>query len=99
MSLLLQMIIRAYQLMISPWIAPSCRFQPTCSQYALDGLKQSGIKAIPLIIKRIGKCHPFGASGYDPFVDPSVQFAQKTTEQNTQINQSNIKPNRSQING
>ena len=61
------LIIRAYQLVISPILGSNCRFMPTCSEYALESLKAYGlIKGIYLTIKRIGKCHPWGSNGYDP---------------------------------
>ncbi|MEO8116079.1 MAG: membrane protein insertion efficiency factor YidD [Bacteroidota bacterium] len=61
------LIIRIYQLVISPLIGPKCRFTPTCSQYALESLKKYGIfKGSWLAMKRISRCHPLGGSGYDP---------------------------------
>ncbi|PHI20619.1 membrane protein insertion efficiency factor YidD [Lewinellaceae bacterium SD302] len=60
--------IRFYQLAISPMLGPSkCRFQPTCSQYALEAIEEWGVlKGTWLGAKRIARCHPFGKSGYDP---------------------------------
>lgn len=59
--------IRLYQLIISPMLPPSCRFTPTCSQYAIEALRKHGaIKGSWLAIKRILRCHPWGGSGYDP---------------------------------
>ena len=60
--------IRFYQLSISPILGPSkCRFQPTCSQYAIEAIQEWGIlKGTWLGIKRIGKCHPWGPHGHDP---------------------------------
>ncbi|MEL6392360.1 MAG: membrane protein insertion efficiency factor YidD [Bacteroidota bacterium] len=59
--------IRFYQLFISPWLGARCRYQPTCSHYAIEALKEWGaIKGSWLAMKRIGKCHPWGGSGYDP---------------------------------
>ena len=61
------LIIRAYQLVISPMLGSNCRFMPTCSQYTMDSLKEYGlIKGTFLSIKRIVKCHPWGSHGYDP---------------------------------
>ena len=61
------LIIRGYQLVISPILGSNCRFMPTCSEYALESLKTYGlIKGAFLTIKRIGKCHPWGSHGYDP---------------------------------
>lgn len=60
-------LIRAYQLIISPWLGRNCRFSPTCSNYMLEALRTHGlIKGLYLGIKRIFKCHPWGGSGYDP---------------------------------
>ena len=60
-------LIRLYQLLLSPLIGSNCRFQPTCSQYAIDAFKEfSTFKAILISINRIRKCHPWGAYGYDP---------------------------------
>ena len=63
----LVIIIKLYQFIISPLTPPSCRYSPTCSQYALEALKKYGIiKGVSLTFKRIFKCHPWGGSGYDP---------------------------------
>ena len=60
-------LIKIYQLLISPLFPPSCRFIPTCSHYSLEALKKFGIfKGGWLSIKRILRCHPWGGSGYDP---------------------------------
>ncbi len=60
-------LIRLYQLGISPYIGPHCRFTPTCSQYAyLAIMKYGAIKGGFLAVKRILKCHPFHKGGYDP---------------------------------
>lgn len=61
------LLIRFYQICISPFTPASCRFSPTCSHYMLEALKKYGlIKGSWLGIKRIAKCHPWGGSGYDP---------------------------------
>ncbi len=60
-------IIRLYQLVISPWLGPSCRYTPTCSQYGIEALKKYGlIKGGWLTIKRIASCNPWGGHGHDP---------------------------------
>ena len=60
-------IIKIYQKLISPILLPSCRFNPTCSQYSIQSLNKYGLlKGIWLTLKRISKCHPFGGSGHDP---------------------------------
>lgn len=59
--------VRFYQLFISPLTPPSCRFQPTCSTYAIEALRRHGpIKGMYLAIRRLLRCHPWGGSGYDP---------------------------------
>lgn len=56
-----------YRYLISPYLSPSCRYQPTCSQYALDALRKYGfIKGSWLAIRRISRCHPWGGQGCDP---------------------------------
>jgi putative membrane protein insertion efficiency factor len=61
------LLIRIYQQFISPLFPPSCRFQPTCSQYAKDAVEKFGIgKGSWLAIKRILRCHPLHPGGYDP---------------------------------
>jgi putative membrane protein insertion efficiency factor len=63
-------LIRIYQYVISPAIGPKCRYTPTCSQYGIEALKKHGpIKGLWLTIKRIGRCQPWGGSGYDPVPD------------------------------
>jgi putative membrane protein insertion efficiency factor len=60
-------LIKIYQLVISPWLGPSCRYTPTCSQYSLEAFKKYGaIKGGWLSIKRIARCHPWGGHGHDP---------------------------------
>ena len=60
-------LIRGYQLIVSPLLGSNCRFMPTCSVYAMESLKTHGlIKGTFLTVKRIGKCHPWGGHGYDP---------------------------------
>ncbi|MDE7397430.1 MAG: membrane protein insertion efficiency factor YidD [Muribaculum sp.] len=59
--------IRLYQVAVSPFLPPACRFIPTCSQYAIEALRRHGpIKGLWLAVKRILRCHPWGGSGYDP---------------------------------
>ncbi len=67
MRYLLLIPIKCYQLLISPLLGANCRFQPTCSQYAYDCVKDHGLfKGFVLSAKRIGKCHPWHEGGYDP---------------------------------
>lgn len=63
--------VRAYRLVFSPWVGHSCRYQPTCSAYALEALEKHGaFKGTWLAVRRVGRCHPLGGSGYDPVPDP-----------------------------
>lgn len=60
-------LIKLYQLTLSRVMPPSCRFQPTCSQYTSEAITKFGIfKGIGLGIRRIVRCHPFNPGGYDP---------------------------------
>ena len=61
-------LIRFYRLCISPFTQPSCRFYPTCSEYAIYAIQHHGFfKGMHLALKRIFRCHPFEKShGYDP---------------------------------
>ena len=59
--------IKIYKYLISPLIAPSCRYLPTCSEYSIEALKQFGlIKGTFKSVKRILSCHPWGKGGFDP---------------------------------
>lgn len=67
MKKLIISIIKFYRRFISPLKSPSCRFVPTCSEYALLAIEKHGVvKGSFLAIKRLLKCHPFHAGGYDP---------------------------------
>jgi putative membrane protein insertion efficiency factor len=60
-------LVRFYQLAISPMIPPSCRFTPTCSQYAIDAIELHGVsRGSYLAFRRLLRCHPFNRGGYDP---------------------------------
>lgn len=64
---LIALPVRGYRLLFSPWVGFNCRYQPTCSAYALEALERHGpLKGTYLMLRRIGRCHPFGSSGYDP---------------------------------
>ena len=59
--------VRLYQLVVSPLMPPRCRHLPTCSDYAIDALREHGaLRGGWLAARRIARCHPFGTSGYDP---------------------------------
>jgi putative membrane protein insertion efficiency factor len=77
---LLTMLVRFYQLAISPYFPSSCRYNPTCSHYAIDALKTHGpLKGSWLAIKRIGRCHPWSKGGHDP-VPPKQQNTSHISE-------------------
>ncbi|MBI2849093.1 MAG: membrane protein insertion efficiency factor YidD [Chloroflexi bacterium] len=61
------LVIRAYQRFVSSGRPPSCRFVPTCSQYGYEAIGRYGLrKGSWMALKRIGRCHPFNAGGFDP---------------------------------
>ena len=67
LSAVLQLPVWFYRFCISPLLPPSCRFTPTCSEYAIEALRRHGpFKGLWLTIKRLSRCHPWGGSGYDP---------------------------------
>ena len=60
-------LIAAYRVLLSPLLAPSCRFYPTCSAYAAEAIEKHGtLRGTWLALKRISKCHPWHAGGVDP---------------------------------
>jgi uncharacterized protein len=62
--------IRAYRLVGSPWLGRHCRFQPTCSEYALEALERHGAaRGLWLTLRRLARCRPGGGAGYDPVPD------------------------------
>lgn len=61
------LLIRAYQVAISPLLGPVCRFEPSCSRYAITCIENHGVlKGSVLALRRLGRCHPFHPGGYDP---------------------------------
>lgn len=60
-------LVRGYQVVLSPLLPASCRFLPSCSVYAVEALERYGAaKGLMLTIRRLARCHPFCAGGYDP---------------------------------
>lgn len=66
--------IRFYRLALSPMMAPSCRYSPTCSAYAIEAVERHGVTAgLWLSLRRILRCHPWGGCGHDPVPEPAVR--------------------------
>jgi hypothetical protein len=60
-------LIKFYKYAISPYLMPSCRFTPTCSEYGIEALQKHGLaKGLHLTVKRFLSCHPWGRHGHDP---------------------------------
>ena len=60
-------LVKAYRLLLSPWLGSSCRFEPTCSAYSLQALQQHGAASGSyLTLARLARCHPWCAGGSDP---------------------------------
>ncbi len=67
MQKLLITLVKAYRLLLSPWLGSSCRFEPTCSAYSLQALQQHGAGVGSyLTVHRLLRCHPWCAGGHDP---------------------------------
>ena len=67
MQALLLGVVRAYRLLLSPWLGAGCRFEPTCSVYALGALQNHGAAAGSyLVLSRLARCQPWCAGGHDP---------------------------------
>ncbi len=67
MKVLLIGLIKTYKILISPHLPPACRFQPTCSEYAMQAIERFGVlRGGKMAIARILRCHPFHPGGYDP---------------------------------
>ena len=60
-------MIRGYQLLVAPVLPPSCRFYPTCSEYMREAVERHGVvRGVAMGIRRLLRCHPFHAGGFDP---------------------------------
>lgn len=60
-------LVRAYQLALSPFAGGACRFTPSCSDYAIQAIQEHGARrGLGLALRRVGRCHPLGSSGFDP---------------------------------
>jgi putative membrane protein insertion efficiency factor len=64
------LLLRAYQLAVSPFLPPACRFEPSCSRYASEAVERHGVACGGLLaVRRIARCHPWSSAGYDPVPD------------------------------
>jgi putative membrane protein insertion efficiency factor len=67
MRAVLVLLVRGYQVALSPLLPPSCRYFPSCSEYAIEALEKHGaLRGSWLAVRRIARCHPFRPGGYDP---------------------------------
>lgn len=82
---LLILLVRGYQLIISPHFPAGCNFTPSCSAYAIQALRKYGaLKGLILTVHRIGRCHPWGGYGYDPprwFTESKDELPEHTASQ------------------
>jgi putative membrane protein insertion efficiency factor len=75
------LLLRAYKLVISPWLPASCRYVPTCSEYAMEAIDRYGVwRGGWKALRRILRCHPFVEGGYDPVVYKSVADSRRNEE-------------------
>ncbi|ESQ14462.1 MAG TPA: membrane protein insertion efficiency factor YidD [Chromatiaceae bacterium] len=71
MRRLAKLLIRTYQLVVSPFLGNHCRFYPSCSQYAIEAIDRFGtLRGSLLALRRLSRCHPWHAGGFDPVPDP-----------------------------
>ena len=67
----LMLLVRGYSLLVSPFLGHNCRYYPSCSAYTLEAIEKHGsLRGLWLGIKRVGRCHPWHAGGYDPVPEP-----------------------------
>ena len=67
MSAVLRGLIRLYQLVLAPFVGPTCRYLPSCSDYAAEAIERHGARrGVALAARRLLSCHPWGGSGFDP---------------------------------
>jgi putative membrane protein insertion efficiency factor len=65
-------LVIVYQRVVSPWLPNTCRYEPSCSQYAREALEAHGpLRGLWLAVRRVGRCHPLGGHGYDPVPHPT----------------------------
>jgi putative membrane protein insertion efficiency factor len=75
-ALVLRALVRLYQLTLAALFPPSCRFEPSCSYYAMEALRQHGaMRGTVLTVRRVLRCNPWGGMGYDPVPAPRHECA------------------------
>ena len=71
----LMALVQGYRLVLSPWLGSACRFEPTCSAYALGALERHGaLSGSYLTLRRLARCHPWCAGGHDPVPDAAPRL-------------------------
>jgi putative membrane protein insertion efficiency factor len=67
--------VRAYQLVLSPFAGGACRFEPSCSHYAVQAVEEHGaVRGVALAVRRLARCHPFARPGFDPVPPRNSRF-------------------------
>lgn len=78
MKMILLSLIKTYRYLISPWLGQHCRFEPSCSLYALQAIERYGAGyGLWLSMRRLMRCHPFQPGGYDPVPEPKESVRKK----------------------
>jgi hypothetical protein len=78
MKYLLMGLVRLYQMTLSKALPPTCRFEPSCSQYSYEAIARYGaIRGTWLAVKRLARCHPLNPGGYDPVPDVQAQSSKE----------------------
>ncbi len=89
-GLVLRGLIRGYRLLLSPLLPMSCRFAPSCAAYAEEAILHHGpLRGCWLALRRLLRCHPWGASGFDPVPQPTLQLAQQSAPEDAAVRHSN----------
>lgn len=84
MRFLITLLLRFYRYWVSPWLGSRCRFEPSCSSYAIEALDKHGLgHALWLTVKRLARCHPWHEGGYDPVPEVSLLRGAKICRRHT----------------
>ncbi|WP_218974358.1 membrane protein insertion efficiency factor YidD [Streptomyces sp. NP160] len=80
MAAVLVVLVRAYQLLVSPLLGPVCRYAPSCSSYGATALRRHGaVRGTWLTARRLARCHPWAAGGWDPVPAPAPESGARAT--------------------